>query len=84
MRWTKFFNVLSFLLFFLLLPLFSLAEEFKFTAIPDQDTARLEQRFGKIAAYLSEQLGFKIVYVPVKSYAASVQALKNGEVQMAW
>lgn len=84
MRWTKIVNVFSFLLFFLLLPQFTMAADFKFTAIPDQDTARLEQRFGKIAVYLSEQLGFKIVYVPVKSYAASVQAFKNGEVQMAW
>ena len=31
--------------------------EFKFTAIPDQDTARLQQRFGKIADYLSGKLG---------------------------
>ncbi len=58
--------------------------EFKFTAIPDQDTARLQQRFGKIAHYLSEKLGFKVTYVPVKSYSASVQAFKNNEVQMAW
>lgn len=60
------------------------AKEFKFTAIPDQDTARLEQRFGKIAEYLSKQLGFQVTYVPVKSYSASVQAFKNDDVQMAW
>jgi phosphonate transport system substrate-binding protein len=60
------------------------ATEFKFTAIPDQDTARLQQRFGKIAEYLTNALGFKVSYVPVKSYAASVQAFKNDEVQMAW
>lgn len=60
------------------------AAEFKFTAIPDQDTARLQQRFGKIADYLSEKLGFTVTYAPVKSYSASVQAFKNNEVQMAW
>lgn len=60
------------------------AKELKFTAIPDQDTARLQQRFGKIADYLSSELGFKVSYVPVKSYSASVQAFKNNEVQMAW
>ncbi len=60
------------------------AAEFKFTAIPDQDTSRLQQRFGKIADYLSDKLGFKVTYVPVKSYSASVQAFKNNEVQMAW
>ncbi len=72
------------LLAFVLGPLPSRAAEFKFTAIPDQDTTRLTQRFGKIAEYLSEQLGFKVTYVPVKSYAASVQGFKNNEVQMAW
>ena len=60
------------------------AAEFRFTAIPDQDTARLEQRFGKIAEYLTRELGIAVTYVPVKSYAASVQAFKNNEVQMAW
>jgi phosphonate transport system substrate-binding protein len=67
-----------------LLPLTGTAAEFKFTAIPDQDTARLQQRFGKIADYLTEKLGFQVTYVPVKSYSASVQAFKNDEVQMAW
>jgi phosphonate transport system substrate-binding protein len=60
------------------------AAEFKFTAIPDQNTARLQQRFDQVAEYLSTQLGFKVSYVPVKSYSASVQAFKNNGVQMAW
>lgn len=57
---------------------------FRFTAIPDQDTSRLQERFGKIASYLSDQLGIAVTYVPVKSYSASVQAFKNNEVQLAW
>jgi phosphonate transport system substrate-binding protein len=60
------------------------AAEFKFTAIPDQDTARLQQRFDKVAAYLSKELGIQVTYVPVKSYAASVEAFKNNQVQLAW
>lgn len=55
-----------------------------FTAIPDQDTARLEERFSKIAAHLTRETGIEFKYVPVKSYAASVQAFKNNQVQMAW
>jgi phosphonate transport system substrate-binding protein len=55
-----------------------------FTAIPDQDTSRLQERFGKIASYLSDQLGIPVTYAPVKSYSASVQAFKNNEVQLAW
>ena len=59
-------------------------EVFRFTAIPDQDTARLKERFDKIAVYLGSKLGVAVEYVPVKSYAASVSAFKNGEVQLAW
>ena len=62
----------------------SLADTITFTAIPDQDTARLEQRFGKIADYLTKEVGISFKYIPVKSYGASVQAFKNNEVQMAW
>ena len=62
----------------------SAAETFRFTAIPDQNTARLEERFSKVAAYLAEQLGIQVEYIPVKSYSASVAAFKNNEVQLAW
>ena len=58
--------------------------ELTFTAIPDQDTTRLQTRFGKIADYLSEKLEIAVKYIPVKSYSASVQAFKNNEVQLAW
>lgn len=58
--------------------------EFKFTAIPDQDTARLSARFDRIADYLSATLQVPVSYVPVKSYSASVEAFKNNQVQLAW
>jgi phosphonate transport system substrate-binding protein len=57
---------------------------FTFTAIPDEDTARLQQRFGKVAEYLSDKLGIEVNYIPVKSYSASVAAFKNDDVQLAW
>ncbi len=60
------------------------AKDFTFTAIPDQDSTQLEQRFGKVAAYLENTLGIKVVYVPVKSYAAAVTSFTNDEVQLAW
>ncbi len=59
-------------------------DTFVFTAIPDQDEARLRSRFEKVAAYLSEELGVKVEYVPVKSYAAAVTAFRNDQVQLAW
>ena len=60
------------------------AQTFTFTAIPDQDESRLEQRFGKVAEHLEEALGVPVQYVPVKSYPAAVTAFRNDEVQMAW
>lgn len=67
-----------------LLPSFADAQEFRFTAIPDQNSTRLKERFDTVSDYLTRSLGFTVIYVPVKSYAASVQAFKNNEVQMAW
>ena len=54
-------------------------DTFTFTAIPDQDESQLVKRFGTIAAYLEEQLGVPVQYVPVKSYAAAVTAFRNDE-----
>ncbi len=59
-------------------------KKIQFTAIPDQDESRLTERFSQIALYLSKETGVEFVYIPVKSYAASVAAFKNGEVQLAW
>ncbi len=60
------------------------ADTFVFTAIPDQDEARLMERFGKVATYLTRELGIEVKYVPVKSYAAAVTAFRNDQVQLAW
>lgn len=78
------FHKIPVLLLLLAFVLPAAADEFKFTAIPDQDTTRLQQRFDKIAVYLSNELGIPVHYVPVKSYAASVEAFKNNQVQLAW
>lgn len=57
---------------------------FTFTAIPDQDEARLVTRFSQVADYLEAKLGVPVQYIPVKSYAAAVTAFRNDEVQLAW
>lgn len=62
----------------------SKAEAFVFTAIPDQDESKLRERFGKVAAYLSKELGVEVKYIPVKSYSAAVTAFRNNQVQLAW
>lgn len=55
-----------------------------FSAIPDDDETRLTERFGKVADYLSDELGVPVEYIPVKSYAAAVTAFRNGQIQLAW
>ena len=60
------------------------AETFVFTAIPDQDETKLEQRFQKVEDYLAEKLDVDVRFVPVKSYAAAVSAFRNNQVQLAW
>lgn len=57
---------------------------FVFTAIPDADESRLQQRFNKVAVYLSEKLHVDVKYIPVKSYGAAVTAFRNDQVQLAW
>ena len=59
-------------------------ETFTFTAIPDADASRLQERFDKVADYLSAELGVEVKYIPVKSYAAAITAFKNNQVQLAW
>lgn len=68
----------------LMLPTLAWADTFVFTAIPDQDESRLQERFGKVADYLSQQLGVEVRYIPVKSYAAAITAFRNNQVQLAW
>lgn len=62
----------------------AVAESFRFTAIPDEDQARLVERFSQVAEYLEERLGVEVEYVPVKSYSAAVTAFRNDQVQLAW
>jgi len=60
------------------------APSFVFTAIPDQDETQLKKRFDQVAVYLSNKLGVAVKFQPVKSYAASVTAFRNNQVQLAW
>ncbi len=77
-------TVLTALLVSTSISLSAIAETFTFTAIPDQDESRLQERFGQVAAYLQKELGVDVKYVPVKSYAAAVTAFRNNQVQLAW
>src|SRR5437868_1798386 len=56
----------------------------RFSAIPDQNSTELKEKFDALAAHLSQKLGVKVEYVPATDYKASVEMFKNGDVQLAW
>jgi len=56
----------------------------RFSAIPDEKPTDQQARFQPVADFLARSLGVPVEFVPVNQYAASVQAFKNGDVQMAW
>ena len=53
-------------------------------AIPDQDPDKLQRLNGKVADYLSKELGIPVQYKPVQDYAAAVTAFKVGDLQLVW
>ncbi|MCE9682080.1 putative selenate ABC transporter substrate-binding protein [Halomonas alkalisoli] len=65
-------------------PSLAMAQPLVFTAIPDEDETRLQQRFQAVADYLAETLEVEVRFIPVTSYAASVTAFRNNQVQLAW
>lgn len=60
------------------------AQTLRFSAIPDQNSTELEEKFRPFAAYLSEKLEVPARYVPSRDYQASVEMFKNGDVDMVW
>mgnify|MGYP003131420102 FL=1 len=60
------------------------AQTLYFSAIPDEDETRLVSRFSQVAEYLEGELGVDVEFLPVKSYAASVTAFRNDQIQLAW
>jgi len=56
----------------------------RFSAIPDQNTTELIQRFQPLAAELTRVLGVAVEYVPARDYQASVEMFRNGDIQLAW
>ncbi len=60
------------------------AETLYFSAIPDDNQTDLDLRYGKVASYLSAELGIPVVFKASTDYGASVQAFRNGDVHLAW
>jgi phosphonate transport system substrate-binding protein len=55
------------------------------TAIPDESPTELARKFAPLGRYLQARLGLdKVEWTPVNDYAAAVEALVNGKVDLAW
>jgi phosphonate transport system substrate-binding protein len=57
---------------------------FRVTAIPDESPTELARKAAPLVKYLESKLGMKVEFTPVTDYAASVEALANKQVDLAW
>lgn len=60
------------------------AEVLRVSAIPDEAPTELQRKFKPLGAYLEQQLGMQVEFVPVSDYAAVVEALASDRLDMAW
>ena len=56
----------------------------RFSAIPDQNSTELQEKFQPLANHLSQVLGVTVEYVPSRDYQATVEMFKNGDILLAW
>jgi phosphonate transport system substrate-binding protein len=56
----------------------------RISSIPDESPTELQRKFGQLATYLEAKTGTKVEYIPVTDYAAAVEALVGGKVDMVW
>ncbi|MEJ7931191.1 putative selenate ABC transporter substrate-binding protein [Ramlibacter sp. AN1015] len=54
------------------------------TAIPDESPTELARKAAPLMRYLEERLAMPVRFTPVTDYAAAVEALVNGQVDLAW
>lgn len=56
----------------------------RFSAIPDQNSTELAEKFAPLARHLSEVLDVPVEYVPSRDYQATVEMFRNGDIDLAW
>jgi len=54
------------------------------SAIPDENPAELARIYTPFAEYLSRELGMKVRFTPVVDYAATVEGLAAGKLDLVW
>ncbi len=65
-------------------PALSSAAELRVSAIPDEAPTELQRKFAPLGAYLSKATGLDVKFVPVTDYAATVEGLAAGKLDLVW
>ncbi|HKS13666.1 MAG TPA: putative selenate ABC transporter substrate-binding protein [Pseudomonas sp.] len=60
------------------------ADTLRVSAIPDEAPTELLRKFKPLGAYLEQQLGMKVQFVPVADYPAVVESLASNRLDLAW
>jgi len=56
----------------------------KVSAIPDENPTELQRKFAPLGKYLEAKTGLKVEFIPVTDYAATVEGLAAGKIDMVW
>ncbi|MBE0619515.1 MAG: putative selenate ABC transporter substrate-binding protein [Burkholderiales bacterium] len=54
------------------------------SAIPDEAPTELQRKFKPLGDYLAQETGMKVEFTPVTDYAAVVESLATGKLDLAW
>ena len=54
------------------------------SAIPDEAPTELQRKFKPLGEYLAKETGLKVEFTPVSDYAAVVESLATGKLDLAW
>lgn len=54
------------------------------SAIPDEAPTELQRKFKPLGEYLAKQLGMEVKFMPVTDYAATVEGLAGGHLDLVW
>ena len=54
------------------------------SAIPDEAPTELQRKFKPLGEYLAKETDMKVVFTPVSDYAAVVESLATGKLDLAW
>jgi phosphonate transport system substrate-binding protein len=56
----------------------------RFSGIPNQNSTELAEKYRPLAEHLAKQLGVAVEYKASADYNASVDAFKNGDLELCW